>query len=93
MSDLFAGPFRPGRAAPLADRLRPKSLAEVAGQDHLVGKDGALSAFSPRLDRQPDLLGPRERARPRSRACRPRDGPGFRADFGNLSGVPTSRSF
>ena len=28
---------------PLADRLRPKSLAEVAGQTHLTGPDGALT--------------------------------------------------
>ncbi len=28
---------------PLADRLRPKSLAEVAGQAHLTGPDGALT--------------------------------------------------
>ena len=28
---------------PLADKLRPKALAEVVGQDHLLGPDGALS--------------------------------------------------
>ncbi len=28
---------------PLADRLRPKHLAEVVGQDHLVGDDGTLT--------------------------------------------------
>jgi len=28
---------------PLADRLRPRALAEVAGQDHLVGADGAIT--------------------------------------------------
>jgi putative ATPase len=28
---------------PLADRLRPKSLAEVVGQDHLLGERGMLS--------------------------------------------------
>src|SRR5215213_8521372 len=27
---------------PLADRLRPERLAEVVGQDHLLGPDGAL---------------------------------------------------
>ena len=27
---------------PLADRLRPRSLEEFAGQEHLVGKDGVL---------------------------------------------------
>ncbi len=29
--------------APLADRLRPKMLGEVAGQDHLVGPSGTLT--------------------------------------------------
>jgi putative ATPase len=28
---------------PLADRLRPKTLSEVVGQDHLLGPDGALT--------------------------------------------------
>jgi putative ATPase len=28
---------------PLADRLRPQKLDEVVGQDHLLGKDGALT--------------------------------------------------
>ncbi len=28
---------------PLADKLRPKSLAEVVGQDHVLGPDGALT--------------------------------------------------
>ncbi|HPF77798.1 MAG TPA: replication-associated recombination protein A [Alphaproteobacteria bacterium] len=32
-----------GAPRPLADRLRPKTLAEIAGQDHLVGKDGLLT--------------------------------------------------
>ena len=39
-------PRAPGRSTaprPLADRLRPQSLAEVAGQDHLIGPDGALT--------------------------------------------------
>ncbi len=30
-------------AKPLADRLRPKAVAEVVGQDHLLGPDGAIS--------------------------------------------------
>jgi putative ATPase len=44
MSDLFAaaGPD-PAAPRPLADRLRPTSLDDVAGQDHLVGGDGALT--------------------------------------------------
>ncbi|MGL4290116.1 MAG: replication-associated recombination protein A [Phreatobacter sp.] len=37
-----AGPD-PKTPRPLADRLRPKTLAEVAGQDHLTGPDGALT--------------------------------------------------
>ena len=28
---------------PLADRLRPRSLADVVGQDHILGPDGALT--------------------------------------------------
>jgi putative ATPase len=30
-------------AKPLADRLRPKTVGEVVGQDHLLGADGAIS--------------------------------------------------
>ena len=30
-------------AKPLADRLRPKSVDEVVGQDHLLGADGAIA--------------------------------------------------
>ena len=44
MSDLFAasGLDKSG-PRPLADRLRPTTLAEVAGQEHLTGPDGALT--------------------------------------------------
>ena len=28
--------------APLAERLRPRSLDEIVGQDHLTGTDGAI---------------------------------------------------
>jgi putative ATPase len=34
--------FEPQAPRPLADRLRPKSLAEVVGQDHLLGPDGPI---------------------------------------------------
>ncbi len=34
--------FEPLAPRPLADRLRPASLAEVVGQDHLVGADGPV---------------------------------------------------
>jgi putative ATPase len=44
MSDLFAAAGLSQTAPrPLADRLRPKHLAEVAGQDHLVGPEGTLT--------------------------------------------------
>jgi putative ATPase len=43
-STLFAAAGLDERAPhPLADRLRPKSLADVVGQDHLLGPDGALT--------------------------------------------------
>lgn len=46
MTDLFShGPEnsapQPGR--PLADRLRPSTLVEVVGQEHLTGEDGVLT--------------------------------------------------
>jgi putative ATPase len=41
-----AGPDAPsGPAAPLADRLRPTSLDEVVGQEHLTGRTGPLRGF------------------------------------------------
>lgn len=54
MADLFGpsepdpgrAPARAGRPAsdgPLADRLRPQSLGEVVGQEHLTGPDGILT--------------------------------------------------
>jgi putative ATPase len=47
MADLFASdppppPAAPAENAPLADRLRPTSLGEVVGQDHLTGPEGAI---------------------------------------------------
>jgi putative ATPase len=43
MSDLFDSADVSGAPRPLADRLRPAVLADVVGQDHLVGPDGALT--------------------------------------------------
>jgi putative ATPase len=44
MSDLFAAAGLDQTAPrPLADRLRPTRLEDVAGQDHLLGPDGALT--------------------------------------------------
>ena len=48
MADLFADemPDAPSDAiapdAPLADRLRPHSLADIVGQEHLTGPEGAI---------------------------------------------------
>ncbi|NGM24260.1 replication-associated recombination protein A [Roseomonas stagni] len=50
--DLFGTPDTdtpraeaPPGPRPLADRLRPKALDEVVGQDHLVGPDGTLTGM------------------------------------------------
>jgi putative ATPase len=44
MSDLFgAAGLDKDAPRPLADRLRPQQLAEVVGQEHLTGPDGALT--------------------------------------------------
>lgn len=43
MTDLFAASDMSQDAPrPLADKLRPEALADVVGQDHLLGPDGAL---------------------------------------------------
>ena len=48
MADLLAGleppppPDTLHENAPLADRLRPRALADVVGQDHVTGPDGAI---------------------------------------------------
>src|SRR3982750_1300422 len=50
MADLFADQEAPAAApdetpaanAPLADRLRPRSLDEIVGQEHLTGSEGAI---------------------------------------------------
>ena len=49
VADLFAddppptaGAAAAPESAPLADRLRPRSLDEVVGQEHLTGPDGAI---------------------------------------------------
>ncbi|MBX8783844.1 replication-associated recombination protein A [Ochrobactrum sp. GRS2] len=45
MSDLFSSAVDPlaDRNRPLADRLRPRSMSEVTGQEHLTGEQGILS--------------------------------------------------
>ncbi len=45
MSDDLFAPRVPEEVAnrrPLADRLRPQTIAEVTGQEHLTGEDGVL---------------------------------------------------
>jgi putative ATPase len=43
MSDLFeAAGLKPEAPRPLADRLRPATLQEVVGQDHLLGPEGPI---------------------------------------------------
>jgi putative ATPase len=44
MTDLFGQntPNQEKQVAPLADRLRPQSLAEIIGQEHLTGPEGAI---------------------------------------------------
>ena len=45
MSDLFSSAVDPlaDRNRPLADRMRPRDLSEVTGQEHLTGEQGILS--------------------------------------------------
>jgi len=48
MADLFdtaAAQPAPGAPRPLADRLRPRTLAEVIGQAHVLGPEGPLGAM------------------------------------------------
>ncbi|MCA0358812.1 MAG: replication-associated recombination protein A [Proteobacteria bacterium] len=47
MSDLFqAAGLTPHAPAPLADRLRPQSLDEVVGQQHLLGAEGPIGRMA-----------------------------------------------
>jgi putative ATPase len=47
MSDLFeAAGLEPQQPGPLADRLRPRRLEEVVGQDHLLGESGPIGRMA-----------------------------------------------
>src|SRR6201996_7840462 len=47
MADLFeAAGLTPHAPSPLADRLRPATLAEVVGQDHLLGPEGPIGRMA-----------------------------------------------
>ncbi|MFH0800091.1 MAG: replication-associated recombination protein A [Pseudomonadota bacterium] len=52
MTDIFASKKMP---APLADRMRPRTLDEVAGQGHLIGPGKPLSALIG-LDSIPSII-------------------------------------
>ncbi len=56
MANLFeAAGLEKGAPRPLADRLRPKTLAEVVGQGQLVGPDGTLTRML-KSGRLPNLI-------------------------------------
>ena len=47
MADLFeAAGLTPQQPSPLADRLRPQTLGEVVGQDHLLGEEGPIGRMA-----------------------------------------------
>src|SRR6201996_1751263 len=47
MTDLFqAAGLTPEAPRPLADRLRPQTLGEVVGQEHLLGPDGPIGRMA-----------------------------------------------
>lgn len=55
---------------PLADRLRPRELADVVGQQHLLGPDGPLGRMVGRGKLVSTVLwGPPVAERPQSRGC------------------------
>lgn len=47
MSELFPEPKSQKNkiTSPLADRIRPRNIEEMVGQEHLIGKDGPLRKF------------------------------------------------
>ena len=47
MQDLFSGNLE--KSAPLADRMRPRTLDEFLGQEHIVGKTRCCAARSRRI--------------------------------------------
>jgi putative ATPase len=47
MADLFeAAGLKPAQPSPLADRLRPQTLDEVVGQEHLLGPEGPIGRMA-----------------------------------------------
>ena len=54
MTDLFEASGIHPPDAPLADRLRPRTLDEVVGQDHLLGEGGPARREQPHGERNCD---------------------------------------
>lgn len=50
MSDLFEARAKTAKKSPLAERMRPHSLTEFVGQEHLVGSERILSGFIERKE-------------------------------------------
>jgi putative ATPase len=76
----------PLEGTPLAERMRPRSLAEFVGQTHLVGEGRILRrllAGGGRLALVDSLGSPPAPAKPRSRACSRQQ----RAELHRLSAV------
>ncbi|MDR1363974.1 MAG: AAA family ATPase [Spirochaetaceae bacterium] len=55
MSDLFSGTAPTDSGAPLADRMRPRVLDDITGQDHIVGQ-GRLLRRAIQADRLSSLI-------------------------------------
>ncbi|MCX7835086.1 MAG: replication-associated recombination protein A [bacterium] len=46
MADLFSKePLAGSKSIPLAERMRPKTIQEFVGQEHLVGENGIITTF------------------------------------------------
>ena len=89
MTNLFqAAGMEKEAPRPLADRLRPRKLADVVGQDHLVGADGTLTRMlRSGAAAEHDPVGPaRYRQDHRGAPAGGRDQPRVRAAFGHLLG-------
>ncbi len=50
MADLFDARAKAAKKSPLAERMRPQSMAEFVGQEHLVGPDKILHGFMERKE-------------------------------------------
>lgn len=50
MADLFDARAEAAKKSPLAERIRPQSMAEFVGQEHLVGPDKILRGFMERKE-------------------------------------------